>query len=364
VVALDANTGATRWRYTGNGRIDTPPTLYRGLCLFGTRSGFVTCLRLSDGQRLWRLRAAPVDERIVAFGQIESPWPVAGSVLVFDDVAYFAAGRQYRLDGGVFVFAVEPSNGKIRWVSRADEGANIRYGLGSEFDPIDLMVAEDARDDRPGWVSFSRWRFNLETGEMDVDARSGFGYFETSGADETGVIAPRGHWSYGPRHLPLRTVRRPLVAFRGNEIYACSDSRSRVFRRDWTAEAVEVFNPIWYKKSTPVDAASSRNLKIAQGARWFVGLFPEGTTPHRWSWLSSYNLQEGHEGIEAVALTAETLFVASNEGSLFALSTDDGRTVSRTTVEPPTWDGLAAAYGRLYASTSRGRVMCLAAKSP
>jgi len=297
VVALDAISGAPRWRYTANGRVDTPPTLYRGLCLFGTRSGFVTCLRLSDGQRIWRLRAAPVDERIVAFGQIESPWPVAGSVLVSDGVAYFTAGRQYRLDGGVLVFAVEPATGKIRWVTRADQGANIRYGVCSEFDPIDLMVAEDARDDGPGRVSFSRWRFDRASGEMDVDARSGFGYFESAGADSIGVVAPRGHWSYGPRHLPLRTVRRPPVAFRGNEIFGCSDSRSRVFRRDWTAEAVEAFNPIWYSKSKPVDPGTSRNLKVAEGARWFVKLFPEDSAPPRWSWLWIYNFHECHEAV-------------------------------------------------------------------
>ncbi|MCR4412062.1 MAG: PQQ-binding-like beta-propeller repeat protein, partial [Thermoguttaceae bacterium] len=82
IVALDATTGRTRWTFTANGRIDTPPTIHRGLCLFGTRSGYVYALRADDGRLVWRLRAAPADERIVAYGQVESPWPVPGSVVV------------------------------------------------------------------------------------------------------------------------------------------------------------------------------------------------------------------------------------------------------------------------------------------
>ena len=87
-----------------------PPTIHRGLCLFGTQERLGL---LPAGRRrprcVWRLRAAPVDERIVAYGQLESPWPVPGSVLVVDDVAYFAAGRQSLADGGILVFAVEPA---------------------------------------------------------------------------------------------------------------------------------------------------------------------------------------------------------------------------------------------------------------
>ena len=68
-----------------------------------------------------RLRAAPHDESIVAYGQVESVWPVAGSVLVVDGVAYVAAGRQYLADGGIRVFAVDPPTGQIKWVKRIDD---------------------------------------------------------------------------------------------------------------------------------------------------------------------------------------------------------------------------------------------------
>ena len=44
---------------TAGGRIDTPPTIADGLCLFGSHDGWVYCLRAADGRLAWRFRAAP-----------------------------------------------------------------------------------------------------------------------------------------------------------------------------------------------------------------------------------------------------------------------------------------------------------------
>ncbi|HIE51691.1 MAG TPA: methyltransferase domain-containing protein, partial [Armatimonadetes bacterium] len=111
--ALDAETGRTLWLYTAGGRVDSPPTFYQGLVLFGSADGWVYCLRASDGELVWRFRAAPEDRRIVAYGQVESVWPVHGSVLVLDDVLYFAAGRSSYLDGGLYLYRLDPKTGKL-----------------------------------------------------------------------------------------------------------------------------------------------------------------------------------------------------------------------------------------------------------
>ena len=49
----------------------------------------------------WRFLAAPTDCRIGYFDQLESVWPVHGSVLVRDGLAYVTAGRSTYLDGGI-----------------------------------------------------------------------------------------------------------------------------------------------------------------------------------------------------------------------------------------------------------------------
>ncbi|GAI49001.1 unnamed protein product, partial [marine sediment metagenome] len=43
--------GGQVWDFTAGGRVDTPPTIYKGLVLFGSADGWAYCLRESDGQR-------------------------------------------------------------------------------------------------------------------------------------------------------------------------------------------------------------------------------------------------------------------------------------------------------------------------
>ncbi|MBN2475366.1 MAG: PQQ-binding-like beta-propeller repeat protein [Pirellulales bacterium] len=114
VHALEVKTGSPLWQFTADGRIDSPPTVWRGLVLFGSNDGRVYCLRASDGAMVWRLTAAPADRRIGVFDQLESVWPVHGNVLVVDGVAYCAAGRSTYLDGGIHVYGLDPLTGAIR----------------------------------------------------------------------------------------------------------------------------------------------------------------------------------------------------------------------------------------------------------
>jgi outer membrane protein assembly factor BamB len=74
----------------------------------------VYCLRADDGQIVWRFRAAPQARLIGAFGQLESAWPVSGSVLVQNDIAYFAAGRTSQLDGGIYLYGLDARSGELR----------------------------------------------------------------------------------------------------------------------------------------------------------------------------------------------------------------------------------------------------------
>ncbi|HID77104.1 MAG TPA: methyltransferase domain-containing protein [Planctomycetaceae bacterium] len=110
---LDPATGESRWTFTAGGRIDSPPTVHNDTVLFGCRDGWVYSLRAADGQLAWRFRAAPEDRRIVAFGQPESVWPVSGSVLVLDGVAYVCAGRSSFLDGGLYLYGLDPRSGEV-----------------------------------------------------------------------------------------------------------------------------------------------------------------------------------------------------------------------------------------------------------
>ncbi len=111
--ALDAASGEKLWSYVAGGRIDSSPTYCRGRLIFGSADGHVYCLCASDGVLAWRFRAAPVDQRLIAFEQLESTWPVHGSVLVQDGVATMVAGRSMYLDRGLRVCRLDVETGRL-----------------------------------------------------------------------------------------------------------------------------------------------------------------------------------------------------------------------------------------------------------
>jgi len=113
VVALDPKTGKELWRRTVGGRVDTPPTIYKGICLFGSHDGMIYALRAADGQTVWKMRMAPEEARMIAYGQVESPWPVIGSVLVSRGSAYASAGRTTGSEGGLVMRKFDPISGKV-----------------------------------------------------------------------------------------------------------------------------------------------------------------------------------------------------------------------------------------------------------
>ena len=117
VHALAADSGKVLWSYAAGGQTDTPPTYHDGLVLFGSADGYVYALRAEDGVLAWRFRAAPVDQRMMAWEQIESAWPVHGSVLVRPGaggaIAYCTAGRSIYLDGGIRFLRLDAATGKL-----------------------------------------------------------------------------------------------------------------------------------------------------------------------------------------------------------------------------------------------------------
>ncbi len=134
VVAIDAGTGKERWRFYTDGRLINPPTLYKGRVIFGTRGGTVFNLDLRTGALAWSFTAAPEQRYIVAYGQLESAWPLHGSLPVQDDVIVASAGLHGEVDGGVYAWGLDVKSGQViwkqvmyrqprEWISATDRGA-------------------------------------------------------------------------------------------------------------------------------------------------------------------------------------------------------------------------------------------------
>ena len=111
--AFNAQTGKPLWKFSAGSRIDSPPAYADGFVYFGSRDGAVYSLRAADGALAWRF--TPLPSRVIcAYGELESAWPVDGTVLLKDGLVYFAAGRNSFLDGGIFVYALDMKTGEVR----------------------------------------------------------------------------------------------------------------------------------------------------------------------------------------------------------------------------------------------------------
>lgn len=119
--AIETATGKTAWRFIAGGRIDSPPTYWKGRVFFGGKDGFVYCLRASDGALVWKFQAAPSQLTHCAWEMIESVWPVHGSVLVENDLVSFVAGRSCFLDEGLWFYRLDARTGAIRVKEHYDD---------------------------------------------------------------------------------------------------------------------------------------------------------------------------------------------------------------------------------------------------
>jgi len=126
---FDAHTGEPLWRFVAGARIDSAPTLFRGKVYLGSCDGSVYCLRGSDGALVWQFLAAPEDQRLMGFEQVESVWPVHGSVLVLDGPGtasgrpelWCLAGRSMFIDGGLGFWRLDAETGEVLWKTRLNE---------------------------------------------------------------------------------------------------------------------------------------------------------------------------------------------------------------------------------------------------
>jgi len=345
VYALDAETGQRLWMYTAAARIDSPPTYYRGLALFGSADGRVYCLRASDGSLVWRFDAAPRRRWVTAFGQLESTWPVPGSVLVHGGKCWFAAGRSSYLDGGIRVYALKPFTGEVlhsRTICHRDPKTGKMPPTSEAHTMPGLLNDIPATDGRNVFVR--QMAVSSPAAARGVHLYTTAGYLDPSWFNRT-------FWQAGRARTSGPMVLGDEVAY-GMELYG-SRSRETVFTpgahqyrlvclslrgagREPTARQRrrQGPKPIWERRLGIRVTALVRaaDVLLAAGSPDVVDL----KDPHG-AW-------EGRKG-----------------GRLAAFSTGGEPLQEYHLPAPPVWDGMAATPGRLFVGTMDRKVLCYAA---
>ena len=333
VACVDVTDGGKQWEFTAGGRIDSPPTYHAGTVLFGSADGCVYCLRASDGELAWRFQAAPERRLIGAFGQLESAWPVHGSVLVQKDVAYFAAGRSSQLDGGIHLYGIRVSSGELLHQTKlegpdyavGDFEANFKLPLGTLPD----VLTCDGTNIYMRSASFDL-QLNQQQGKSPLSTPSGFledSYFKrvpwTFGGSYARLIAHDARSVYYVRMFDSLRGLDPSVYF------TPADKGYLLF-----AKNVNGGQDTWSER-IPVRV---RAMVLTDG-RLLVAGPPDMVDPE-----DPLGAFEGRKG-----------------GLLYVIDSASGEKLAEHKLpHPPTFNGAAAASGRLYVTEEDGSVTCFA----
>jgi outer membrane protein assembly factor BamB len=308
----------------------------------------------------WRFKDLP-DRLIGAYGQLESKWPVCGSVLILNDRLYFAAGRSSYLDGGIFVYALNPRTGEL-WKSRSCFGPFEENGFpAAKRDGFknDILVTDGTK------LYVRHKAFDLELADAD-------------GAKH---IIPNSNFLDGqPQHRTCWTLASSVsIGTSGGDIMV-SDGK-----RYYDVQGFPIYmNHSYFDPRKNGYTLFAGTLDSSEGSPSDAAKGKRGTAKTAGRKRSAggelWRLNIPITG-KAIALAGDVLFVAGEPmkfddptyknyvaayngelgGRLLAVSATDGKQLAEFQLNAaPAWDGIAIANQCLYIALEDGTVQCLA----
>jgi outer membrane protein assembly factor BamB len=392
VMALDQRTGSVLWRRAVGGRVDSPPTIHRGTVLFGSADGWVYCLRLSDGQIVWRFLAAPTELNAVAFDRLESLWPVHGSVLVLDGVAYCSAGRSTWIDGGIDLYGLDPATGKVvsrnHYESRHPE---YREGKPDALQAHESQIDQNKTDYKTFLQPDLSDSFSMAGGTVSdvlvsdganvflhqakftprLEKRDDFSrhLFSTSSLLDD-AENHRSHWVLGSGDFSRVGVayswvvdrpgsRMPTIAVPTGVMMVFDEEAVWGVRRQGNSDGRYSLFKMENRPFSPGEAAPPDFRAIpkeqVQPNVWQIDLPVRMTAMLK----SGDNLLLGVAPVEIPLDDPYAAYEGRMGGSLWVCSEGDGAKLAELPLASPVvWGGMAAADGRLFAATAAGSLLC------
>ncbi|MHC4434930.1 MAG: outer membrane protein assembly factor BamB family protein, partial [Planctomycetota bacterium] len=370
VVALSCSDGRILW--CARGRIDSPPTLYKGLLLFGTRDGWVHCLRASDGQLAWKFRAAPAERLILDDSRLESVWPLHGSLMLFAGRIYAVAGRSSFLDGGLRIYALNPETGAVIAASTffTEQTKQSDYYEGVTNDLLvsdgESLFLKHMRID-PDTLAISRlqwWEFSGPDGKLKAYDKSmvnlpieekrtpvlssasgllddelfGRAHVQLDGAEFCNRLSFDADYAYGIRHSQGPGHFQFHVAGKGGFPVLCFDRRSKAVAKDIKGRNLRANGsaPADHRVIWRHDLPVRPSAILVAGDKVLIGGGPDEVDEA--DPLRSFEWRAG--------------------GLLYALNRGDGRTLSKQKLSsPPVHEGLVAVKAGIFACLKDGTVL-------
>jgi hypothetical protein len=339
---------------------------------------------------------------MMAYQQLESVWPLHGSVLVQDDVATCVAGRSAFLDGGLRLVRIDVATGQKLSETALDErdpatgqDLHTKVFLANMPQALPTILSTNGR-----YVFMGHQRFNLagkriqvHTVGLGTPVENEPGHLLAGTGFLDGSWLHRSHWVYDTTPFSglagwyrggQRAPAGRIMVFDDARVYGYGRRPEYFF---WTT-------PMEYhlfgtrldpEESTIPSSAVTKTTAAKPKAMWWV---PEQPPAIKLTWSQEIPLH-----VRAMVKADETLFIAGPpdlideeavfgradtaanralladqanafEGrrgaQLWAVSSTDGRRLATCSLDfLPVWDGMIAAGGQLYMALTNGRVVCM-----
>lgn len=355
VYCLDAETAEIRWRFFTEGPVRLAPAVVQDHVYFSSDDGYAYCVASGSGALVWQYSPAAYDRRLPGNNRVISYAPARTGVLVDNGVAYLFSGL-FPPDH-VYACALDAATGKV--LNRASaEGVSPQ-----------------------GYLLASSTRLFVPTGRtspvmFDRDSMANLGALQSPGGAyailvEDAVVSGPGIRDVHQLHYTAQDTRERVANFPGIRMLVHEGIAylqgpkevSALDRQRYIALAMEI--------NRRNDALTIKNRELRD-------LDPaDGDTADRLGaeiaelMLEAANLEAEQEDCYlwrkeaddpyAMILAGDTLFIGGQD-RVWALRASDGEELWRHEVAGRIY-GLAAANGRLYASSSKGPIYCFGART-
>ncbi len=386
--AVDAACGKILWRRIFPSRVDSPPTVCGEALLAGCADGWVYCLRASDGKLAWCYRVAPAEDRLVAYERIESVWPLHGSVLVEEGIAYCLAGRNRFLDGGLRLALLKCRTGElVRSLTLGDRDPKTGKNLQALMSWKGLPVANsDILSCDGTYIYMREQRFDLQGNPLDIRPKPAKEWKQAGKGRHlfcpTGFLDDwwfhRSYWIYGLHagegHGQYPVPRRVTPTGRimvfdtervygffphnvGNNINPRTHYSIYAARKDAVApgRGRKGIEWLWHIDRPPLLA----NAMVGARETLFLAGPPDVADEEK-----TFDYVFGvRDELNRALERQEKAWLGAEGGILLAVHTREGKVLGKWKLRHvPVWDGMIAAYGKLYIALKDGTVVCMGSR--
>ncbi len=340
--ALDLATGAERWSFFTGAPIRFAPAVEGGRVFVASDDGFVRCLNLADGTLLWEFHGGPRRELMFGNEQMMDKWAIRTGVGVDRGTVYFAAGMWP--SEGVYLYALRASDGSVVW--RRLETATHYQKQPHPGSYALLGVAPQGYLVGNGAQVFIPTGRNVPAAFSRADGR--FQYYHS---------APDG-WGNRWGGTWNMAVRDKLIGWRNHhvpdantvigEAQPTPEDGLVVFDAGTGARVLEVKAKLRaVADGTVLYASGGGKLGAYDLDAWFGGK----------GWNARW---ESDCGRTYALIKAGNTLIAGQAGAVSMYSAQTGKKLWEAQVDGQA-RGLAVADGRLFVSTTTGRILCFGA---